>query len=568
MSVPKVFVAGKPVSLDQNHYKGSGGEGAIYAKGSSAYKIYHTPAKVIAEGKIQELSKIQRTNVLAPTKLITDVNGRGVGFVMPYVDKTEFLCKLFTKGFRDANRIDNSMICRLVGIMRETLQSIHEKGILVVDYNELNFLTNLDFDQVYHIDVDSYQTPHYPATAIMESIRDRQIKNNKWTRESDWFSFGILAFQLFMATHPYKGRHPDYGKDWQAMMNAGVSVFNKASRLPPNTQDWSVVPKGYLRWFERVFEYGERLAPPDSPDVVAEPQGPVTPQIISSTAKFDLSLVRSYDEEILAARYIDGALYVQTRTGVFADQKRLRQYAKATGYSERRLRRDICPARGAAPVLITFNSLSGTLHYESLDGQLSGQVDTDGFFVANERMYVLAPCGLVEYSFVNLGAKTIVSQAVVSQVFHNHAVFDGIVVQDILSTCRVVFPTAAGIAANIHVKELDGVRVLNGKYERGIAILLIEQGGVFKRVTLVFDKVYQHYTLREQSNVPIQEVVFTVLDKGICVAANEDAVEVFASNDTVKIVDDSPLTGTQKLMSAQNQVFMVHKNQIFKMAMQ
>lgn len=568
MSVPKIFVAGKPVSLGQNHYKGSGGEGAIYAKGSSAYKIYHDPKKVAPQGKVAELAKIGRANVLAPTQIVTDAGGRDIGFVMPYVDKTEFLCKLFTKGFRESNNIDAAAICNLVSIMQETLHAIHSRGILVVDYNELNFLTDTEFGQVYHIDVDSYQTPHYPATAIMESIRDRQVKNHKWTEGSDWFSFGILAFQLFMSTHPYKGRHPDYGKDWQAMMDAGVSVFNKATRLPPNTQDWGSVPRGYLKWFERVFEHGERIAPPASPDAVSVPQGPVVPQILAPTAKFALTVFKSYASDILAFRYIDGTAYALTRNGAFADQKQVATSSPESGYAGRRLQRDICAARGAQPVIITFNSLTSSLAYESLDGQCQGQVEAGGFFLAHGRLYATAPTGLVEYSFMNLGAKTIAAQAVVAQVFHTHTVFDGIVVQDVLGTCRVAFPTAEGVAATFHVKELDGCRVISGKYERGFAVLIAEKCGAFTRITLVFDRDFRSYSLREQSNVPIQQVLFTVLDKGVCVAANEDTVEIFSGNETVKVIDDSPLTGTQRILSYQNQVLMTHKNQAFKMAMQ
>lgn len=568
MSAPKIFIGGRAVDLTQNHYKGAGGEGAIYVKGSKAFKIYHDQAKVIPAGKIAELAKLQMPNVLAPTEMVADSRGRDIGFVMPFVDKTEYLCKLFTRGFRDTNHVSPEMIKALVGRMRDTLAEIHAKDILVVDYNELNFLTDRSFQEVFHIDVDSYQTPHYHATAIMESIRDRQIKGHKWTKESDWFSFGIIAFQLFMSSHPYKGRHPDYGRDWQKMMDAGVSVFNRATRLPPNTQDWAVVPPGYLKWFEKIFEHGDRLPPPAAPDSAPMVAGPVKAQIIASTQRFALTTLHEYPDDILAFRYIGPVAYACTKSGMFADHKLIKSWPAGTGYTSRRLRRDVCAARGALPVMLAFDPLRAILSYESLDGQLSGSFPCEGFFVAHERLYLVTPKGLVEYSFMNLGAKTLLAQEVVAQVFHTHQVFDGIVVQDILNTCRIAFPTGPGKTAALHIKELDGRRIISAKYQKGFAIFIVETQGSFQRIAIAFDRTFRAYTLREQENVPIQEVEFAVLDKGLCVAANEDTVEVFCDNETVKVVDDSPLTGTQSLVAAQNQILLIHKRQVLKMGMQ
>jgi len=565
MSIPKIFANGKQVDLNQNHYKGAGGEGTIYVKGGKAYKIYHDPSKAIPPEKIRELATIDLPNVLGPIAEITDAHGRAIGFAMRYVDKTEYLCRLFTKGFRESNSVDTQTINALVKRMQDTLHAIHQKDILVVDYNELNFLTSTAFDEIYHIDVDCYQTPHYPATAIMESIRDRKVKAHKWTRESDWFSFGVVAFQLYMSTHPYKGRHPDFGKDWQKMMEAGVSVFNKATRLPPNTQDWAVIPKGHLKWFEKIFEHGERIAPPSSPDAATDILGPVKTQIIASTEHFEIKTVRTYKSEILALRYINGTCYAWTKDAIQADQKEIKAVSPTSGYTARRTQKDICPAQNDAPVLINFNTLTNKLTYESLDGKLQGESETTGFFIAQGRLYAVTPKGLIEYSFMNLGAKTIASQQAVAQIFHQHIVVDGMVIQDMLGTCHLAFPTSQGCAANIRVKELDGLRILSAKYQRGFAILLAEKGGTFSRFTLVFDKSHR-YSLREEANAPLQEIEFTVLDKGSCVATNEANIEIFLNNDTVKVVEDSPLTGSQKLLSSGNQVLMTNKNQLLQIS--
>src|SRR6478736_593639 len=194
-------VNGKNLMLKQSDYKAAGGEGVVYVKNGNAYKIYHDASKMIAVGKIQELSALTMPNILGPKDIIYH-NNTPVGFVMRYVSDTEFLCKLFTKGFRDKMGVTPDQINHLVKGMQDTLHEIHNKNILVVDYNEMNFLVNRGFDTVYNIDVDSYQTPSYRATAIMESIRDRKVKSGKFTKESDWFSFATVAFQMYMGTHP------------------------------------------------------------------------------------------------------------------------------------------------------------------------------------------------------------------------------------------------------------------------------------------------------------------------------------------------------------------------------
>ena len=68
-----------------------------------------------------------------------------------------------------------------------------------------NFLIDRDMQHVLFIDVDSYQTAGFPATAIMDSIRDRH--SSTYSAGTDWFSFAILAFQMFVGVHPYRGKH-------------------------------------------------------------------------------------------------------------------------------------------------------------------------------------------------------------------------------------------------------------------------------------------------------------------------------------------------------------------------
>ena len=111
------------------------------------------------------------------------------------------------------------------------------------------------------IDVDSYQTPGFKATALMDSVRDRHCHNNQFTPDTDWFSFGIVSFQMFIGIHPYKGKHPDLA-DMDARMMQNISALNKAVSVPKVCYAFDVIPQAYLCWYKAVFEQGKRCAPP------------------------------------------------------------------------------------------------------------------------------------------------------------------------------------------------------------------------------------------------------------------------------------------------------------------
>lgn len=137
---------------------------------------------------------------------------------------------------------------------------------LIVDLNELNILVkDTTFDDVYFIDVDSYQTKSFPATAIMDSIRDRHATS--YTNNTDWFSYGILSFQLFTGIHPFKGKHNKYSLLDDRMLH-NISVFNKEVSIPPIVSLTSI-PQVYKDWYIALFEEGKRLGPPSGVATVA-----------------------------------------------------------------------------------------------------------------------------------------------------------------------------------------------------------------------------------------------------------------------------------------------------------
>ena len=101
----KIVINNKQETLTQRNYVSSGGEGQVYQKGGTAYKIMHKDKQPIPQGKVKELLAIKNTNVLIPQAPIFDVKKKYIGYTMPFIHKTEFLCKLFSRSYRDQHNI-------------------------------------------------------------------------------------------------------------------------------------------------------------------------------------------------------------------------------------------------------------------------------------------------------------------------------------------------------------------------------------------------------------------------------------------------------------------------------
>src|ERR1051326_3145868 len=317
----RYFVRSKgEIRLGKTEFKAQGGEGSVYVKGPNAYKIYSDPSPCITQAKIDELSAVIQPNIIRPLELIIDSRNRPVGYSMRSAGKAYSLCQLFPKAFRQRNNITPDLMLRLVRQLQTGVSHIHSRGILIVDLNEMNFLVASDFGELFFIDVDSYQTPSFPATVLMESVRDRHAKT--FSSDSDWFSFAVVSFQMFVGIHPFKGTYPafqhlpDNATKLDARMRANVSVLHTGVSVPSACLPFSVIPPNYLDWYRAVFEQGRRLAPPQAVQAVVSVVGPPLTQATASR-RFEIIEVREFDSEII---WHDGII-TATEQSVYLDRK-------------------------------------------------------------------------------------------------------------------------------------------------------------------------------------------------------------------------------------------------------
>jgi hypothetical protein len=174
---------------------------------------------------------------------------------------------------------------------------------------------------------------------------------------------------------------------------------------------------------------------------------------------------------------------------------------------------------------------------------------------------------MLESSFV-LGGKNILhTTKEISNIFKSATkLYSGVAIQDILGKCWAVIPYKPGRCFNGPIKELDGLRIIDAKFEQHVMIVVAESGGQYNRYIICFDDAMVKYTCRINEDVRDTVVNFTCLSNGICAhLADDDTVEVFKTNDKVKEVKDPPITTNMRLINDSTGVMFINKNGLYSL---
>ena len=562
----KVVVQNKGgITLHKNDYIAAGGEGTVCRQGKLAYKVYHDPKKAVPAAKIRELQVLSGLpNVLGPRDIVFDSKGHTpVGFTMPYISDTEFLCRLFSKGFRADHGLDPDRITNLVKRLQQTLQQIHDNDILVVDLNEMNFLVDCNFSEVLFIDVDSYQTPKHRATAIMESIRDRTAPAGKFNEGTDWYSFAVVAFQMYTGYHPYrKGRHPDYKpNDWSNRMDKGLSVFHPDVVMSHPWSDWSMIPPIHLDWLKAVLgPSNERIEPP-LPEMAPSMYVQKT-VVVTGTDNFEITLVMDYKSTVQNLWFHEAVPCAVTKKGIHIGT------TVVSSPLRRGERVSLASVPGNNPVVAL---LTGTeLKFSDTEGTNVGELTAEKVMQYEGRVYSAHNGVLTESTFMKTGQKVMHLTKMVAKILQESSqFFPGVVVQDVLGTCWLTIPYAEGKCSNTRVPEMDGYRIVDAKYDRGIFMAVGEKDSSFDRFILKFpDGDHTKYDLRRDEGVSEVAVHFATLANGICVHQPDDQkIEVFTTPSKIKIVEGPPFHTGDRLLSDGASVMFLDGGRLYRVSL-
>ena len=547
------------VNLDKRLFIASGGEGQIFASGQTAYKIYTDPKHMMPLGKIQELSSITDLNVIRPQEIVYDTNKKPIGYTMRFVPNTYALVQLFTKAFRQREGLTHETIQKLIQKLRNIIEHIHDHKILIVDLNEMNFLVNHGFSEIFAIDTDSYQTPSYPATAIMDSIRDRHSKT--FNELTDWFAFGIISFQMFVGIHPYKGKHPKV-KDLEDRMKGNLSVFNKDVSMPHVCYPLDVIPDSYKQWYKEIFENGKRLPPPEDFQASVPIITAIIHKIVGSN-NFDISEVMSLDETIISI-YSGANLRILTDSKFYLNKNKnipIKHPLKIA-----------ITTVGKVPIIAKLNSEKLILHNADKNKEISNQIYGQKLMEYNGNLYVASGDNILYVDFMEVGENIIAASNIVASILPNATkIFDGVIIQNLLGAKYVSIFSEPKTHRQIHIKELDKYRIIDAKYDNNILMLIGSNNNIYDRFVIKFSDDWKNYDVRIINNVSPTELNFVVLDKGVAICLNEDEdLEVFSnriSHQNVTVINDPAVTGDIKLHKYGGKLYFSKGENLYSMTM-
>ena len=505
-------------TLQSKNFIASGGEGSIYAWQNKAIKIYTDKSKAIPLGKINELAILKKSEIIGPQEAVRNTKNEVIGYSMDLIKNTESLCRLFAPTFKKNNRITTSQVLHLVLELRKNIDYIHKNNILIVDVNEMNFLISNDFNKVYSIDVDSYQTSHYPAQVIMEHIRDWQAGTN-WSTGSDWFSFGIISFQMFSGIHPYKGKHPTI-KDTTDRMKQNISVFDKNVKIPPAFKFNDKLPGIFKDWYKTIFVENKRICPPDSATAT------IDINVISNIVSTDKLII----EELVSIPNVIKRINLEGNNFTITDIKS-KKYSHQGKYICDTLDKDIKEP-----------------HFISTDGTLY-----------KKHQNIITRTHKIGNNFIDQKASDIME--------YSTTIYDNVVIQRMLNNdIATIFPTNTTKYDINLTKRVEG-KIIDAKYESNLLVIITEQNGKYHRNMFVLDFYSQNLIKQELVlDIDYTGIVFTVLDSNICAYLNEEGdLELFSLRNICqrKTIKDPVLSSDMLFFNGHDKLLMAQNNKLY-----
>lgn len=550
-----VYQQGRKVRLTQAEFKAQGGEGAVYVSGDTAYKVYADPAKMIPVAKINELSRLDLPGIVRPQDVLLDAGQTPIGYTMQSVPKSVVLCSVFPLVFRQRMGLTLDKMLHLVKTLQEGIAYVHAQGILIVDLNEMNFLVDPAFKQVYFIDVDSYQTPRFPATALMDSVRDRQAAG--WSTGTDWFSFAVVSFQMFMGIHPYKGKHPRV-KTLDERMEHNLSVFHPDVSLPSVCPPLSVIPAAYQDWFRAVLEQGERTAPPSSTGIAVS-ISPLPALSHAGSSQFVITPWREFAGPVVS--FTRG--FTVTTEAVYSGEQRCAD--TKTGVI------GLTPSSRSG-VLASLENGQVTLFDLARQAVLPLSLTAEQVMASAGRIYAKQGGSLLEVSFVETKAQVWTGAKVVGTVLEQATqLFEGVALQNLLGAWYASVLPEAGFCYQVKLPELSGCQVLHAKFESGVLMVVTAQSGRFQKLIFRFSADYSAYDVRVIKDIATYGINFVVLDSGLCLhLSGEGELEVFPAKrgaSALKVFTDPALGGDCLLLQDGSTALFARGAALYRLAM-
>jgi hypothetical protein len=543
------IIGGSTVNIHEtNDFIASGGEKTIYSHGKEVLAIYHDANQMISQAKFQELSTLEKSNIIKPENLIENSNHKIVGYTMKNIKSNSVpLCRIFNTCFWNSNNINEKIITKLVEHFQETIDYIHSKECLIVDVSDLNFnIENINWNLIYFIDVNCYQTKSFPATAITPFIRD--YSTNKWSNLTDWYSFAILTFQMFTGVHPFKGTHPKYtSKDTILRMQKSVSVFDKNVTLNSSIRDFSIIPSNYMNWYQDIFVRGKRLLPPGSAGLVNFVHIAKT---IGNSSNFIIDIYKEYLNTVIDYQYVLGQEVVTYNNSILVNSK---EFKKCKVFFDSNL------------LPYSIEKENGFLILQCLvkNYEIKSEIKFDDYFIYENNIYIKYGGELCHIIIFENGKRLLTIKNSWNIMPNSSEIFEGCVYQNILGTCYFSVPVPEkNWCLNLNIKELNGCKIIDVKRKKNFIFVVFLQNKLQKRCIIKFDESSNYKIVKEDE---LEIINFVVLDNGLMINCEEGKIEIYYTkyeNDKKTMIEDDIIKESMKLVNKGVNVMFIENKKI------
>jgi hypothetical protein len=510
---------GGVVLLPPESFVAAGGEATVHAVGGTAYKVWSGP---VDEGRLRALSALRVPGAVLPTALLRDDGGRVVGHAMVYLTGAVPLSRALSRPWRERVGLGPDEALGVVRRLRDLVGAAHRAGALVVDLHEGNVLLG-DAWAPALVDTGSWQLPGWPATAVLDSVRDRHA--TAFDEGTDWFAFAVTTLQLLLGVHPYRGTHPTV-KGLDERMRQRLSVLRPEVRRPPVAWPASVLPPRWRSWYASVLDGADRGAPPagDGDGVGWLPSVAPTNAHLTWTPVWTAPrrLRAVVEAGGVTAALVDGAVWVGTR--------------------EHLVRAEAITVTADGRVLAAARD-GGLLRVVDVEAgrELPTVLAADAVLTLGHGFLVRSGPRLLQ---LELRGGVVGARLLAAVLPHATTLFDGVAVQDLLGAAHLSL-VSPGRCETRRVPELDGWTVLDARHASGVVALVARRRGRTDRLVLRFGP--GGHEVRRVEDVDGADLDLVVLPSGVAVLRVDGTLEVFRArpgDDEARLVEDRALVGS------------------------
>ena len=280
----KVFSNNQEFNLTSNKLIGAGGEAEIYKiDNKSVAKIFKTEKHpdfsnnvnaqkaVVAklqmyEDKLTKFPANLPTSVVFPQDILRDSKAKFVGYTMNFIDNAEVVYKLSDRRFKEQSSLNVHFVIDVYTEIFRVLKLLHDKGVVVGDFNDLNVMFKFD-KSIFYIDVDSYQYDKYKTLVYTEKFVDPLKCNTSiqlcqpHDENSDWYAYTAMFTEALLCCGFYGGIHrPKSGKKFtqsERVLNR-VSIFHADVQYPKPAYSIDILPPDFVKFLKSTIESDKR----------------------------------------------------------------------------------------------------------------------------------------------------------------------------------------------------------------------------------------------------------------------------------------------------------------------